>query len=221
MEIKQEQEPQPPATPAPNLGVAIPLTKGKTAIVDPEDAIKVIAYKWHAKQGSGHGNTQVWYARRNIYIPGQPRRAEFMHTLITGWRIKENGLRADHINGNGLDNRRQNLRPATNRQNCRNMVKYEGTSKFKGVHWNKRREKWCSQIMLGDLRKFNGYYDIESAAAEAYNQAAILYFGEYARINDLDNPGQTISVATLNKNENKNFNPEQLNNHELAALHST
>jgi len=97
----------------------------------------------------------------------------------------------DHINGNGLDNRRENLRPATNRENQGNSEKQQGvSSRFKGVCWVKSKGRWTAYIKTKKRLEKLGYFDDETQAAKAYNMAAIEVFGEFARLNKLDDKGE-------------------------------
>jgi len=92
----------------------------------------------------------------------------------------------DHINNLRDDNRLVNLREATNAENTKNLkARKGGTSKYKGVSWFKRHCKWLARIGVNHKRIFLGYYDNEEEAALAYNKAALEYFGEYAKINDI------------------------------------
>lgn len=97
------------------------------------------------------------------------------------------GKVVDHINGNSLDNRRENLRVCTQSQNTMNKVKARGnfTSEYKGVHWDKQKSKWRSVIYKEGIRRHLGYFDVEIDAARSYNDGALMYHGEYAKINDL------------------------------------
>lgn len=93
----------------------------------------------------------------------------------------------DHVDGNTLNNRRSNLRRATSQQNAFNQCKRQGcTSRFKGVFWRKNRSRWCAMLCLGYRNIYLGSFTEESDAARAYNIAACTYFGEFARINDLE-----------------------------------
>jgi hypothetical protein len=96
----------------------------------------------------------------------------------------------DHKNGDGLDNRRStNLRPATHQQNNANRAKARGSSRFKGVSWDRPSRRWYASIR-GEGRSRNlGKFDSEVAAARAYNAAAVKFFGEYARLNIIDEEG--------------------------------
>jgi hypothetical protein len=90
----------------------------------------------------------------------------------------------DHKNSNGLDNRIANLRVCSPQENAFNRAKHRnGTSKFKGVYWDKDREKWRAEIMRDGVRHKLGRFTSEEAAAVAYDSAALMLFGEFARIN--------------------------------------
>ena len=149
----------------------IRLTRGKYAIVDDEDYYRLGRYKWYA-----HKTRSKYYAvRRRKEHP----RSVLMHREI----IKvEEGFFVDHINHNGLDNRRANLRPATPAQNNynRRIVFKNKTSKYKGVR--RHRSKWQANIFKGK-KIYIGSFDNEDEAARAYNEKAKELFGEYARPN--------------------------------------
>src|SRR6266487_4687983 len=140
----------------------IPLTQGKFALIDDSDAELIARHRWYAVLH--HGN---WYARRGVWVAGRvvPVR---MHGYLTGWPV------VDHINGNGLDNRRCNLRPATSVQNAMNQRKNRGRNKFKGVY--PRRRHWVAQIRIQGELLYLGYFHDEIAAALAYDAAAREHF---------------------------------------------
>lgn len=96
-------------------------------------------------------------------------------------------LSVDHINGNTLDNRKENLRIVTHSQNTKNRTKSKNkTSKFKGVNFCKRSKKWRVRIKV-EYKSINlGYYTNEIEAAIAYNKAAKKYFGKYAKPNVIE-----------------------------------
>lgn len=90
----------------------------------------------------------------------------------------------DHINGNELDNRRENLRSATNAENLMNQkLCSNNTSGFKGVIWRKDRNKWQAKIMVHGKTQHLGYSNCKIEAAKAYDNAARELFGEFARLN--------------------------------------
>lgn len=93
----------------------------------------------------------------------------------------------DHINNARNDNRIINLREATGFENQRNQkIQKGGTSKYKGVCWNKETRKWMSRITVNHKEIYLGLYNSEEEAALAYNKAALEHFGEYAKINVIE-----------------------------------
>jgi len=95
-------------------------------------------------------------------------------------------LFVDHINGDGLDNRRENIRLATKRQNSQNMVRKRPnkTSRFKGVSKSQHHNGWRATIKVNGARIHLGYFKDESDAARAYDAAAIEHFGPFAAPNE-------------------------------------
>jgi hypothetical protein len=162
--------------------VAIPLTQGAVAWVDPNDAPALVAHRWHLLQGpSGKG-----YAARREKAAG--RRYILMHREILGLgpgRVPE----TDHRNGDGLDNRRANLRVADRVGNNRNTPKMRGrsgkklTSRYKGVSWDKGTSRWRADILVLGRHYFLGRFDDEAEAARVYDAEATKRFGEFARTN--------------------------------------
>jgi len=93
-------------------------------------------------------------------------------------------MQCDHINGNGLDNRRCNLRICSHSENQHNGSPYVGcSSRFKGVHWRKDRRKWQTSIRNAGKPIYLGYFTDEAEGARAYDRAARELFGEFARVN--------------------------------------
>lgn len=112
------------------------------------------------------------------------RRKGYLHRAIFGDEI--NGLVVDHKNGNKLDNRRNNLRACTHQQNiCNQKLRADSTSGFKGVSWDKKRQKWRAYIRLHGKHKSVGRYADKLEAAAAYNREAKRVYGEFARLNEL------------------------------------
>jgi len=150
----------------------IPLTQGKYATVDPEDYEELVKYKWHAKRSDGRFYAERTVKQKNIK----------MHEVIIG---TVEGKVIDHINHNGLDNRKANLRFATVQQNTWNQRKSRGnySSQYKGVAWSKSRKKWRTRITINGRVMFIGHFDDEKAAAMAYDVKAKELFGDYAALN--------------------------------------
>jgi hypothetical protein len=158
----------------------IPLTQGKVALVDDEDfeALPLLALKWYAR--IPRGGLEVWYAVRNL--SGPKRGALYMHAYIMGTVGCGHRITVDHIDGDGLNNQRSNLRLATKTQQRANTKKLHGTlSQFKGVHRSKG--KWRATIQFEYRVIHLGYFDSEIDAAHAYDLAAETYFGPFAKLN--------------------------------------
>jgi hypothetical protein len=158
----------------------IKLTQGKVSIVDDEDFGWLNQWKWYARWSGHH-----WYAVRSDFSE-QKRRTIHMHRAIIerhGFYLK--GFDVDHINNNGLNNCLNNLRPATRSQNHQNRHRTKGTSKYKGVSWRSKNQKWQTCIKINSHTIYLGDFDTEKEAAEIYNQAAIKLFGEFACLNNL------------------------------------
>jgi hypothetical protein len=151
---------------------------GRVALVDDEDYELVMQHRWTIREVRRRGRTWGPYAITNITRDGF-RTTIFMHNLIMGCR------RIDHMNSDGLDNQRSNLRQATNGQNMHNRRPNVNnhSSQYKGVGWYPRYGKWVARIRVDGKRRCLGYFADEQEAAQAYDAAAILAFGEFARPN--------------------------------------
>jgi len=160
----------------------IRLTQGKFAKVDDEDFVWLNKYKWCAVK-----MRRNYYATRNVKVD-KNWKILYMHILIIQkyWGLFiGRGKLSDHIDGNGLNNVKTNLRLCDYSQNAANQGAfiYPKSSKFKGVCWYKREKKWTARINKKGKRKHLGYYDDEIEAAQAYNEAAQKAFGDFARLN--------------------------------------
>lgn len=144
----------------------IKLTRGKIAIVNNRDFARLNKFKWHASF-----NGWTWYAQRSIG-PRNDRKKIHMHREILGCK---NGQEADHKNGNGLDNRRSNLRKATSVQNNRNhtITPQTGVSKV--------RNKFQARIYANGDALYLGSFSTPKQAHDAYLTAAKKYFGKFTR----------------------------------------
>lgn len=104
-----------------------------------------------------------------------------MHRWILGAQL---GVEVDHKNGDKLDNRKGNLRPANASQNRANSKLYKSsTSGFKGVSFDKKKKKWRAYLVIGKKQKWLGHFSTAEEAARAYDAAAREHFGEFARSN--------------------------------------
>ena len=120
------------------------------------------------------------YAARSVRRNGKAG-MQLMHREILK---AQEGEQTDHINSDGLDNRRANLRLCTVAQNQKNQIKNsKNTSGYKGVHWFKPRGYWCAQITVDGKTKTIGYFRAIEDAARAYDEAAIALHGRFARTN--------------------------------------
>lgn len=148
----------------------VSLTRGYEAIIDIADIGLVEGFNWHAADGR--------YAVRNMTRGGN-RVLISMHRAII---CAPTNVEVDHINGNGFDNRRANLRLASRLENARNLRRSRrNSSGYKGVSWNERDKGWQAYIHLGGRNKNLGLFATPEAAHFAYTEAAALYYGEYAR----------------------------------------
>jgi len=156
----------------------IPLTQGNFAIVDDADYEWLNQYKWHSVF-----RKTVTYAAHPLPRGLGPRKRWRMHRLILGLKFND-GTTVDHINRNGLDNRRCNLRLCTPSQNGMNSPPEPGyTSKYKGVSWDKISSKWYSQIAV-DAKTYNlGRFENETDAAKAYDAKVTELCDEFAYLN--------------------------------------
>jgi hypothetical protein len=156
----------------------IPLTQGKVAIVDDSDFELVAKFRWSAMKVVRKNRT-IWYAIRT-WCTGKDAGIRLMHRLITEGKSRE----VDHVNGDGLDNRRLNLRSSGNGKNQRNQRKRIGcSSRFKGVAWDRHASRWAAYIMNRGKRFHLGLFRLEQDAADAYDAAAEQHFGEFALTN--------------------------------------
>lgn len=159
---------------------AIPLTRGKFAIVNAEDFDILSKFSWFShKCGKNlcYAETAVRIGKKMMFLK--------MHRMIMNDPV---GFDVDHKNGNGLDNRRNNLRACSHKNNTRNRVKSSGakSSQYKGVCFNKRTRTWSAGIGDSYHRIHIGYYATEIEAARAYDIKAQEFYGEYAKINHVD-----------------------------------
>lgn len=163
----------------------IQLTKGYVAVVDQADFEWVNQWAWRVC--SHHENANHNYACRTKKLPDGTALVLYMHKEIAG---VEDGL-VDHIDGDGLNNRRSNLRAATHTQNMRNRrpSKVNRTG-YKGVEWDAKGKCWRARIRVDKSRIGLGSFDSKHDAARAYNEAAKRLHGDFARLNVVPDDNQ-------------------------------
>lgn len=154
----------------------IHLRGGGFTLVDEADYERLVQWTWHAHTPTGKAKA---YVRRHIRVDGHQLRI-YMHREILGLK-RGDRTQVDHRNGDTLDNRRANLRCATQSQNLHNAPPNKAsTSGVKGVGWVKAKKKWRARIKVQQRRHSLGYFDTKEEAAAAYARAAGEMVGEFA-----------------------------------------
>ena len=148
----------------------IELSQGKKAIVDDAQYEFLVQWKWSYSEG---------YAMRRKNKKPNGKNIK-MHRVIIG---APDGKLVDHINGNTLDNRKENLRLCDARQNTINR-KPRGKSKYKGVYYRKDCKKWAAGMKIKGKPLHLGIFDKEKDAARAYNKEAKKRYGAFAVLNE-------------------------------------
>lgn len=162
----------------------IQLTQGKIALIDDEDFEEINKYRW-------------CYSNNGYAVRNKNGKIILMHNIIMKDKL------IDHIDGNKLNNQKSNLRKCTNQQNQMNRKKSKNcTSRFKGVYFNKKSNKWMSRLILNKETIFLGEFKTEEDSAKAYDSKARELFGEFARCN-FDENGNEIIEYIKKTEENK------------------
>ncbi len=153
----------------------IPLTKGYEAIIDAADVPLVDGINWRAKP---HGKTI--YATASSPKNGGGQRTIYLHRVIMlATEVDE----VDHRDGNGLNNRRLNMRAANHAQNCQNRsVRRDNLSGVKGCMFSKAKNAWIVRIVANGKRKTVGMFSTSEDAHRAYSAASEKYHGEFGRV---------------------------------------
>lgn len=147
----------------------IQLPHGCVALVDDWNYEWLNSYKWQA-------HNEGYAVRSSLGMK------VLMHRFILGLGA-EDREHVDHVNHDKLDNRECNLRRCSNAENTHNQKAKGGSSRFKGVYWNKAKRKWRAQIKFGGKEHNLGNFSSEEDAAVAYDRAAVEHFGEFACTN--------------------------------------
>lgn len=156
--------------------VFIPLTRGRVTVIDHEDYKKIKRYKWHYKD-TGYA---VSYSKGSAAERKQVR----MHRLITKCPTRKE---VDHIDGNKLNNCKENLRVCTRSQNMMNKGKpKKGSSRFKGVSWHEKSGKWRARIKMNGLEMYLGIFESENEAFRVYREACLFHHKAFANIGGTD-----------------------------------
>jgi hypothetical protein len=158
----------------------VPLTKGHFALIDEDDRDLICRRSWCVRKSIG----------RDVYYTHAAKRGEHGEHLTTSMHVEimgvHPGMDIDHINGDGLDNRRSNLRVCPHQKNAWNAIRRNKstiTSGYKGVSWYRRDSRWRAYVVIDAKQTHLGYFDDEVEAAMAYDKAARELFGEFARVN--------------------------------------
>jgi hypothetical protein len=154
----------------------IKLTNGNFTLVDDNNFDYLNQWKWGVDKSTG-------YVRRVKYLKdGKNKQVTiYMHRLIAQ---TPKGFITDHWDLNKLNNQKNNLRICIQSDNCKNQSLHKNnTSGYKGVSWNKLKNKWHVGIWLKRINIHIGYFKNKKEAAKAYDLASIKYHGEFGRRN--------------------------------------
>ena len=153
----------------------VALTQGEFAMVDHADYERVMQHSWRYVE-TGIRRKRHRYAARTIHN-GDRRITQYLHQFLTGFE------RVDHRDSNGLNNQRWNLRQSSRSQNGQNRLQQPHSSRFKGVSFRKNTGRWQARITLNGQTESLGMFDSQIEAAQAYDCAAKLTFGRFAKTN--------------------------------------
>ena len=154
-----------------------PYGRGNFVLIDDDDYDQITQWKWSLR---GRYAVRFIYKRDSTTGKHKQHRV-WMHRAILSTPAD---LVSDHINGNGLDNRRVNLRVATEQQNKQNRrSKRTSSSVYVGVSWSSKYRRWIAQLVHNGSKIFGGYFITEEQAALIYNHFAYKYRGDFAHTN--------------------------------------
>lgn len=177
----------------------IPLTQGKFALVDDEDFEWLSQWKWCAQK-----------AGENIYAVRDGKFKDGFHQTIRMHRaildLTDPSIFCDHVDGNGLNNQRDNLRRCCHAENSRNInLSKRNKSGFKGVSWYKSTSKWVAMVRVNGKGVHLGYFSDIADAARAYNEAALKHHGNFANLNIVEPLLPVRSRSVLPSNNTSGF----------------
>lgn len=156
-------------------------SNGFDILVDDEDFESLSVYSWFAEARKG----KVVTVKRSTRVNNK-KVGIYLHRHITN---APRGMFVDHINRNPLDNRKANLRVVQEGENQKNRGPDNRTKKkssqFRGVSWNKKDKRWIASIRVNKKNIHLGCFTDETLAAEIYNKAATIHFGEFAYLNEI------------------------------------
>lgn len=177
----------------------INLTRGLVALVDNDIYEDISKYKWHALLAEGRKEINCgksFYASR--HKPGEHKKLLLMHREIFRMKYGVEPKYIDHINGDKLDNRIENLRECSCSQNVANSFKRNNNnSGYKGVYFEKESGKYKAQIHYHGKVINLGRFLVKEEAAMAYDEAAKIVYGEFANVNFLNNERKILSRSKL------------------------
>lgn len=161
----------------------IQLSKGLVSLVDDDDFESLNKHRWCA----GRSKRGIHYARRTCRVGKE--HVVYLHREVLKDKIKDTDM-VDHIDKNGLNNQKHNLRICTRAQNKMNSRKQENTSsRFKGVSYYKKRNNWRARIKINKKLIDLGSFATEEEAAIVYNKKAVEIFGEFSSVNIVSQVG--------------------------------
>ena len=158
----------------------VTLTKGYTAVIDAEDVYLVDKWNWcaHVEGVNSNGQHRNVYAVRGVRCENGKTKIVRLHC-----ELMKSNYQVDHIDGNGLNCKKENLREATPNQNMMNSRKrIDNSSGHKGVSWSKSAGKWEAYIRNGGKKLYLGIFEDINEASKAYVIASQKYHKEYGRV---------------------------------------
>jgi hypothetical protein len=154
----------------------IDIGRGMAALIDDADVALIGERRWHARPAKSKTGVQIgWYVQRH-----DAGGTTYLHRVIMG---AGPGQLVDHIDGDGLNNTRANLRICTRAQNNANRVCAKGSSGYRGVHPEPRNGRWYARIEVNGRPRSLGCFATPEEAARAYDAGALAAHGEFARLN--------------------------------------